>query len=358
MIRVLVVDDSAVIRRIISKILANDPEIEVAGTAANGAEALEQARALDPDVVTLDIEMPEMDGLAAVSELRKRGFSKPVIMLSSISVPGAEATLEALARGATDFIAKPSKTARIADALASIGDELLRKVKGLHAQFATAPQATTRVARTDAPGPPPEILAIASSTGGPKALAEVIPALPGEFPVPVVVVQHMPAFFTAQLAKSLDNKSALSVREGSDGVRLEPGTVWIAPGDHHLEVCKCRGNREITLHQGPPENSCRPAADPLFRSVASIYGARSLGVVLTGMGKDGCEGARAIREAGGEVIVQDRATSVVWGMPGFVAAAGLADAVLPQSDIAPWIVRRTSQERTAHGIPSPRRPAR
>jgi len=367
-IRILVVDDSVVIRRMVSDALAADPELEVAGSAANGHIALSKIPQVNPDLVTLDIEMPEMDGLAALRELRKTYTKLPVIMFSTLTERGASATLDALALGANDYVTKPSNVGSASAALERIREELIPKIKALCRMSpssasppptalpkpATAPKMFQKI-ETRGPGAPAEIVAIGVSTGGPNALAEVIPQLPASLPVPVVIVQHMPPIFTKLLAERLAAKSQIRVEEGRPGERLEPGLAWVAPGDFHMAVERKASGVQLVTHRQPPENSCRPAVDVLFRSVAEVYGARSLGVVMTGMGQDGLRGSERIREAGGRVLAQDEATSVVWGMPGFVAHAGLAEKVLPLNQIAAEIVLRVSESRAA-GSPAFRNP--
>jgi len=345
-IRVLVVDDSAVIRRLVSEELAADPALEVVGTAANGKIALARLPQLNPDLVILDVEMPEMDGLAALREIRKAYPRLPVIMFSSLTERGAEATLDALALGATDYFTKPTGAGGLEASLRVIREELVPEIKALCPRAPAAP----------APAPPPaapgraglvEVVAIGTSTGGPNALAELFAGLPADLPVPVVIVQHMPPMFTRLLAERLSARYAVRVEEGHTGGLLRPGHGWVAPGDFHMAVVRDGLHAKLLLHRDPPENSCRPAADVLFRSVARAYGPAALAVVLTGMGQDGQRGCEAVRAAGGQVIAQDEATSVVWGMPGAVARAGLADAVLPLAEIAPEVVRRVRAGRGA-----------
>jgi two-component system chemotaxis response regulator CheB len=342
-LRVLVVDDSVVIRRLVSQALEAEPDIEVVGTAPNGRLALAKLGHLQPDVVTLDIEMPELDGLATLALLREDHPTLPVIMFSTLTERGAAATLEALALGASDYVTKPAGTTGSLDsALAVIHAELVPRIRALCTR-ATEPPVPVRPRRSATPAPLVQAVVIGVSTGGPSALAEVLPALPGDLAVPVLVCQHMPPVFTRLLAERLDTKSALSVREAADGDEVRPGTVMIAPGGMHMIVDR-RTDRTpvIRTNTAPPENSCRPAVDPLMRSAVAVYGAGVLGIVLTGMGQDGLRGTEAVIANGGRVIVQDERTSVVWGMPGYVAKAGLAEAVLPLDEIAPEIARRVA----------------
>ncbi|MGH9744893.1 MAG: protein-glutamate methylesterase/protein-glutamine glutaminase [Candidatus Acidiferrales bacterium] len=355
-IRILVVDDSVVIRKLLSDTLAQDPELQVVGTAGNGRIGLAKIPQLNPDLITLDIEMPEMNGLEALAEIRKLYPKIPVIMFSTLTERGAAATLEALSLGASDYATKPSNTGSPLVAIQQIRAELIPKVKALFAHRAAAkPSGQKSHPQPVRPAPRPrtpssrriEIVAIGTSTGGPNALAEVLPQIPADFPLPIVVVQHMPPIFTRFLAERLAAKSAIAIEEGSAGVTLRPGHAWIAPGNYHMTVTGTTLEKRINLNQGPPENSCRPAVDVLFRSVAAAYGPSVLGVVMTGMGSDGVLGSQKIREAGGDVIVQDEASSVVWGMPGLVYGAGEADGVYPLNQLAGEITRRVTQSRNA-----------
>lgn len=346
-IRVLVVDDSVVIRRMLTDILSQDPEIELAGTAPNGRIALAKLPQLNPDIVTLDIEMPELDGLATLPELRKTYPKLPVIMFSTLTERGALATLDALARGATDYVAKPANVGSVGAGIQSVKEQLLPKIKSLCPDFKPtavaklppAPLKPLASRPTSAALQRCEVVAIGASTGGPQALTTVLKRIPGDFPLPIVVVQHMPPVFTYHLAQRLNQECQLTVCEAIAGEHLEPGTVYIAPGDFHLDLVRRGVDVYTVLQQGPPENSCRPAVDVLFRSTAATYGSGCLAVVLTGMGQDGKRGAEHVVSAGGRVLVQDAATSVVWGMPRAVAEAGLADSILPLGSISDAISR-------------------
>ncbi|SNT02392.1 two-component system, chemotaxis family, response regulator CheB [Geodermatophilus saharensis] len=349
-IRVLVVDDSVVVRKIVTDVLSSDPAIEVVGTAVNGKLALGKVDQLRPDLVTMDIEMPEMNGIEAVRALRAARNRLPIVMFSTLTERGAAATLDALSAGANDYVTKPANVGSVAASMESVREQLIPRIKALTGRPVTGPPrpAAAPVApRTPAPRSAahkaPAVLVVGSSTGGPEALARVLPALPAALPVPVLVVQHMPPVFTRQFAQRLDRLSALRVVEAADGSPLLPGTVHLAPGDHHLTVRGSGRGATTVLSQGPPENFCRPAVDPLFRSAVTAYDGAVLSVVLTGMGADGREGASAVRDAGGTVVVQDQATSVVWGMPGAVASAGLADEVLPLDRIAEAITRHLAR---------------
>jgi len=353
-IRVLIVDDSAVIRRHLSEVLASDPEISIAGTAPSGQLALVRIPELKPDLVTLDVEMPGMNGLETLVEIRKLYPRLPTIMFSTLTGPGASATVEALARGASDYALKPSLAGSAEAARERVLLELVPKIKALCRRPAGPARSPARhvpvpfVSPAVAPARV-DVVAIGSSTGGPNALVEVIPQFPADFPLPILIVQHMPAMFTNLLATRLNGMSKLKVQEAKDGDKLRGGQIWIAPGDYHMLVAGETPDRQIVLNQNPPENSCRPAVDCLFRSVAASYGAHVLAVVLTGMGSDGTRGAEAIRKAGGTVIVQDEASSVVWGMPGSVVSAGLAEKVCPLNEIAGELVRRTASRKTLAG---------
>ena len=349
-IRILVVDDSVVIRKLLSDTLSGDRELEVVGVASNGRIALAKIPQLKPDLITLDIEMPVMNGLETLVAVRKLHPKLPVIMFSTLTERGAAATLDALSQGASDYATKPSNTGNPAVAIERIRIELIPKIKalcGVAVPLKLQPLAQVRPAvkvrvRTN---PRIEIVAIGTSTGGPNALAEVLPGIPSDFPVPIVIVQHMPPIFTRLLADRLASRSAIPVEEGSAGVVLSPGHAWIAPGNFHMKVICTGVSWRLELNQAPPENSCRPAVDVLFRSVAAACGANVLGVVMTGMGADGVLGAQDIRDAGGDVIIQDEASSVVWGMPGLVHASGLDDAAYPVDHLAREITRRVLQSR-------------
>jgi two-component system chemotaxis response regulator CheB len=353
-IRVLVVDDSFVVRRIVTEELAAQADLEVAGTAVNGRDALAKAAELRPDLVILDIEMPEMDGLTALAHFRERYPQTPVIMFSSLTEAGAAATLEALSRGASDFFAKPRGAGGIEASRLVIRNELLAAIRALcprkGARVSPPPTIPPSTITPAASRPTTalsriELVAIGASTGGPNALAELFAAFPADLPVPIVVVQHMPPMFTQMLAERLTRNSPIPTVEAKTGMELTPGKAWIAPGDYHVVVAREGGRVQTRVHQEPPENACRPAVDPLLRSAASVYGAACLAVILTGMGQDGLLGCEAIRAAGGQVLAQDEASSVVWGMPGHVARAGLADKVLPLPLIAGEVVRRVRHGR-------------
>ena len=365
-LRILIVDDAVVVRRILTESLSADPELEIAGVAANGRIALARIPQVSPDLVIMDVEMPEMDGLQALAELRKSHPRLPVIMFSTLTQRGAAATLDALALGADDYVTKPSNVGSVTVAIQRVREELIPKIKLLCEARKPVPRAACCVPRqsVDHPARVPatafptrhaargtrhasgaSLVAIGVSTGGPNALADLLPRLPASFPVPIVIVQHMPAIFTRMLAERLDARAPLAVREGAEGEVLRPGHVWIAPGGRHMRVVRDRASLRLQLDDGPPENSCRPAVDVLFRSLAESVGGGVLAVVLTGMGQDGLRGGQAIRAAGGQVLVQDETSSVVWGMPGAIVRAGIADGILPLDGIATELILRTADAR-------------
>lgn len=351
-IRVLVTDDSVVIRKLVSGVLNDDPAIEVVGTAVNGRASLQKIEQLNPDLVTMDVEMPEVDGIEGVRRIRAAGHKVPIIMFSTLTERGASATLDALAAGASDYVAKPANVGSVGRSMEQVRDALIPRIKALVPRAALPGPARPGAAARPAPaGPtklhpaatPPlggyKLLVVGSSTGGPDAVQKFLTALP-PLPVPIALVQHMPPLFTKQFAQRLDRQTRFDVFEAEHGQVLRPGQVCIAPGDYHLEIVRDARGLVTKLSQGPAENFCRPAVDVLFRSAAVATGAATLSVVLTGMGSDGAKGAAPIVAAGGSVVAQDQATSVVWGMPGAVAGAGLAEEILPLDEIAPAVARR------------------
>lgn len=383
--RVLITDDAVVVRRLVSDVLASVPTIDVVGTAPNGRIALQKITQVQPDVVILDVEMPEMDGIETLVAIREAHPNLPVVMFSTLTERGASITLEALMRGANDYVTKPANVGSVAEAMERVRAELVPRVHALcgiadpsepavvRRRPPTSPVDARRIRRaagdggsrldaiattassatptTAGPAARVDLVVVGVSTGGPNALATVIPALPADLPVPVLVVQHMPPMFTRLLAERLDAHSALAVAEATGGEVLGPGTCWIAPGDRHLEVAgdPASGLR-LVVHDGPRENSCRPAVDVLFRSAAVALGRNVLGLVMTGMGHDGLRGAEDLTGAGAQVIVQDEASSVVWGMPGTVAGAGLAHDVVPLGQIAEVVRRRIAVGRVPLGV--------
>jgi two-component system, chemotaxis family, protein-glutamate methylesterase/glutaminase len=340
--RVLVVDDSVVVRRVVTRALADEPGVEVVGTARDGRDALAKVGSLRPDIVILDLEMPEMDGLEALAEIRRGHPRLPVIIYSHLTTQAAAATLNALALGATDFALKPSADG-IGLAEESVRLELLPLIRALLAASDRAP--TPVPGSSGAPRRELSAIVVAVSTGGPNALAAVISRLPADLPVPVLIVQHMPPLFTGALAERLDRGSAVSVVQAVAGDDVVAGRVYIAPGGHHMALSSSGGRVIVVVHDGPPENFCRPAADVLFRAAVDVYGAHVLAVVMTGMGHDGLAGAKAVREAGGMVIAQSVSSSVIASMPRAVADAGLADAVVPLGDLSGVLTRWVSESR-------------
>lgn len=347
-VRVLLVDDSAVVRGALGRIVDSTTDLRVITTAVNGQQALDALKHTKVDVVLLDVEMPELDGLSALPRILEAYPDTRVIMASSLTQRGAAITMQALQAGASDYIAKPSS--RVGGAgLKVIEYEIISKVRaiGRAAQNRSAPSTTPVTLKTTFAGEPailainstrditPRVIAIASSTGGPNALADVLQRLPVPLSIPVVITQHLPAVFTGLLAQRLARDTGHDVVEATHNEQLVDGRVYIAPGGQHMIVQTHEGKPYIRLTQTEPENFCRPSADPMMKSVAAIYGGSTLAVVLTGMGEDGRRGCEEIKRRGGRVVIQDEATSVVWGMPGAVAKAGLADCMLPLLDIGP-----------------------
>jgi two-component system chemotaxis response regulator CheB len=351
-IRVLIVDDAVVVRKMLSDTMNQDPDIEVVGVAANGSICLQKISQVNPDIVSLDIEMPEMNGLEALDKIREKWPKLPVIMFSTLTQKGATATLEALSKGAADYVAKPSKAKSLDEGIEYIKSGLIPKIKALCSESvgldipSSLPKPKPVVVHPEDPKNMKgvkrfhrvDVVTIGVSTGGPNALAELLPSFPESFPVPIVLVQHMPPNFTKLLADRLDSKSNLKVKECENGDVLQPGHVYIAPGDYHMYIEQDKGDVVARVNQAPHENSCRPAADVLFRSVAKVFGRNAMAVVLTGMGQDGLHGCQHIQARGGQVLVQDEASSVVWGMPGFVVKSKLADKILPLNKIADEII--------------------
>ncbi len=342
-IRVLHIDDSAVMRSLIRMVLEPQAAIEIAGAASSGQDGLAAFQRIHPDLVLLDIEMPGMNGLEVLSAIRRDDRRVPVIMCSTLTSRGARITIEALARGATDYVTKPGAQHNLREGVDTLSRELLPKILALFPSESRpaaipAPEAP-RIALPSSCAHPPRIVVIGVSTGGPAALEVLLPKIPGSFPLPILIVQHMPRLFTGLLAERLNSVCALHVREAAPDTQAQAGVIDIARGDWHLEVLR---DLRLRLNQDPPENFCRPSVDVLFRSAAQVCGGRVLGIILTGMGSDGMQGSRAIRTAGGSILAQDAATSVVWGMPGAVAHAGLANRILPLDAIPAEILRLTA----------------
>ena len=335
--RVLIVDDSAFMRRVASQIVEGSGEFAVAGTARDGFDALDQIHRLHPDIVTLDVDMPAMDGLTALGRIMSEA-PRPVVMLSAgITTGGQEATLRALELGAVDFVLKPSGsisldltviTDRLLDALRSASTANLAGLRSLpRASSAARPTRHAPMSRAT------HAVVIASSTGGPRALAAIMPKLPASLPAAVLVVQHMPAGFTKSFANRLDRASAIQVREAEDGESVMHGCVYVAPGGFHMAIKDHGAGPTIALDTTAPVWGVRPAADILFRSAVAVFGASTVAVVLTGMGRDGAEGTRAVRQAGGLALVQDRATATIFGMPQAALQQAGADRIMPLADI-------------------------
>jgi two-component system chemotaxis response regulator CheB len=341
-IRLLLADDSAFMRATLKNILEAEQRIEIVGTARNGEEAVTAFVKLNPDLVLLDVEMPVMDGLEALSLIRRLERSTPIIMCSTLTQRGVQTTLEALARGATDYVAKRGGQSGLSEEGPSVEHALVPKILAL---FPDKPAWAMHTIPKRYPIPTstsalePELVVVGVSTGGPAALEVLLPQIPADFPLPILLVQHMPQRFTAQLASRLNSLCALRVCEATSGIRPQPGVISIARGDWHLELTQ---DFRMHLHQREVQSFCRPSVDLLFRSACTACNGRLLGVVLTGMGSDGLEGCRAIRSAGGAVFAQDEKSSVVWGMPGSVIQAGLANKIVPLDSMAGEIVRCAS----------------
>jgi two-component system chemotaxis response regulator CheB len=376
---VLAADDSKVMRGVLRTVFdlhagqgdTGLPRMELCGLVQDGAEAIAAVRTLAPDVLLLDLEMPRLNGLQVLEQLRTLAPRLPVIMCSAQTERGARSTLDALALGARDYVMKPGQQTDFASALDLLMQQLLPKIAVLASvgwsspAARDAPRETTRDA---APVPltrlepasessaPVAIVTIGISTGGPSALELMLPMLPKDFPVPLMIVQHMPKLFTGALAERLNRLCSMRVEQARDGAAVQPGTILLAPGDAHMEVVALGGGAlgrsrgsVVRLHRGPPLNSCMPSVDYLLKSAASVYGAGALAVIMTGMGSDGLAGAKAVKAARGTVLAQDEATSAVWGMPGRVAQAGIASATLPLPLLAGAII-----DRVQAGRPQPR----
>lgn len=370
-LRVLAADDSAVMRGILRHLFLTHggakrdlPAMELCGVARDGIECLEAVQQLKPDVLVLDLEMPRLNGLEVLERLRRESPGLPVIMCSSHTEHGARSTLEALARGASDYVMKPVEQRDFASALLLLAGQLLPRIavlaKGVgkkHSASKSGP-VDTRVGRASGDRAI-ELVVIGLSTGGPAALEQMLPKLPADFPVPLMIVQHMPKLFTGPLAERLNKCCPLLVEQAYDGALIRPGTVWLAPGDSHMEVVDgmlgdsdgVLRRRRVKLHQRDPLNHCRPSVDYLFFSAARMYGAGTLALMMTGMGSDGLDGAKAVHRRGGVVLAQDEATSAVWGMPGRVAEAGIASAILPLNALGDELLQRIYAGR-AMGVPA------
>jgi two-component system chemotaxis response regulator CheB len=355
LIRVLVVDDSVVARRLISHILQEDPEIEVVGSASSAELALQKLPVLQPDLMTLDINMPGMSGLELLPILRERYPVLKVLLVSTLTLQGAASAVDGLMLGASDYVSKPTEDISLGSSLEHLREEILPKIKLLISPRHRGKPTPSMRAESEPPltvAPPTprprtrlrgehEILAVGVSTGGPTALATFMAGFPLTFSLPIVIVQHMPPVFTALLADRLSALTGFRVVEATSGMPLEPGKAIIAAGDHHMRVKRTAKGAHVILDQGPQECSCRPSVDVLFRSVGEAFGCAAMATVLTGMGQDGLRGAEEIKRAGGYLIAQDEASSVVWGMPGAIVHAGFADEVLDLGSIANAILKKT-----------------
>ena len=345
-VRVLVVDDSMLFRKVVRDALAHDPGIEVIGSAADGRTALAKIEQLRPDAITLDLEMPEVDGLEVLRQLRRRSAPPGVIVVSALTDAGATLTAQALRLGAFDFVLKPNgpnfdenRERLQADLLPKIRMLAERRKIMLDGDHATANCGLVIPAKATlaVPQRPPEIVAIGISTGGPAALHEMLPQLPADLPVPVVIVQHMPSKFTRSLAEDLDRQCAVHVIEAQDGGRLQAGTVYIAPGGLQTRVERHPLGLEFCVTDDPPEKCCKPSVDYLFRSLAEQLGPRVLAVIMTGMGDDGTAGCKLLKQRGAHVIAQDAASCVVYGMPRQIVEHGMADEICPLEALAETI---------------------
>ena len=342
---VLIVDDSAVIRAVIARTLKEQDDIEVVGSSINGQIGLEQVKALRPDIVILDIEMPVMDGITALPLILKENPDTKVLICSTLSARGADITIKALGLGAIECLLKPGVGSIVS--AKEFQDELVKVIRSISAkpvknkyieqELEVQPQPTSEyTVRDNRPIVPAKIVAIGSSTGGPKALMSVLKEM-NNIAVPIVITQHMPKTFTELLAKHIEQDCNISCKEGADGDILEPGHAYVAPGGYHMKFQKEGEKVLIRIVEEPPENFCRPSVDPMIRSLMDIYDDRILGVILTGMGQDGLKSCVNLVEKGGHVIAQDQQSSVVWGMPGAVAMANICSAVLPLDGISSWV---------------------
>lgn len=362
-VKVLVVDDSPFMRYTIAKHLATDPDILVVGSAQDGVDALSKIPALSPDVVTLDVEMPRMDGLATLEHIMS-DCPTPVVMLSSLTQRGTRTTIQALMRGAVDFVAKPTTSTDIRGVIVELGSKI-KAAAGFETDIAgnvsvakprngnhTKPVVAVPLLQKSPPkqaklGLRPfresdTVVVIGASTGGPRALHQVMSGLPADLPAAILIVQHMPAGFTRTLAQRLNDSSAITIQEATDGDRLALGLALLAPGDFHMRLKK---GKQVSLDQGPRRNHVRPAVDVTMETAVELYQASIVGVVLTGMGSDGAKGAAMIKQAGGRVIAEDESTSVVYGMPRSVVEANLADKIVPLPNVAEAIVEMVTRGR-------------
>lgn len=349
-LRMLIVDDSALFRQSVAAVLREMPGVEVVGTARDGVDAIAKMQTLAPELITLDVEMPNMNGIETLREMNRLRIKSRAIMISSLTEAGAKVTLDALFEGAFDFIQKPTGgMGQSRDLLRNAIVEKLAAFQAYRSARRIAPTATAKPwpRETVATENQCELVVIGLSTGGPQMLRHVVPKFDADFPVPIVIVQHMPPKYTETMANRLDELSAVRVVEATEGIRLNSGTVYVAPGGKQLLISRQKGSPTLQVTDDPPENSCRPSVDYTMRSAAKVYGGGVLAVIMTGMGRDGVIGCQAVASAGGQVYAQDEASSAVYGMPKAVADAGLVQRVLPLGKIAPAITRHVHQSRTA-----------
>ncbi|WP_149495064.1 protein-glutamate methylesterase/protein-glutamine glutaminase [Roseiconus lacunae] len=376
-IRVLLCDDSSVMRRLLKASMQSEPRLNVVFEAENGLEAVSNVTKVKPDVIIMDVEMPVMDGVDAVREIRKLSRTVPIIMFSSLTSRGAEASFDAIEAGASDFATKPIGAGHISKAMASVRRDLIPKVmqwaqphvQPVLSKLEQVNPSSIQAAPSPAPASIPAVgsqsdsvrplvksaggiaaVGVGVSTGGPQALMKLLGGLPKDFSTPILITQHMPPVFTGLLAGRLASQTGRPIREATDGESLSSGAVLIAPGDYHMTVARVQSTVVVKLDQNPPVNSCRPSVDPMFDSLADCFGNQTLGVILTGMGQDGMNGAKRLRDCGAPVIAQDEQSSVVWGMPGQIVKAGLATKVLPIDQMANEVTRIVLAEKSASTI--------
>lgn len=345
-IRVLVVDDSFLMRNIISDIINSDPSLEVVDKARDGKEALEKVLAVRPDVVTLDVNLPLLDGITVLEEIMRKQPTR-VVMLSAYTREGTSATIRALELGAVDFIAKPS--GEISLDLPKLKDEIISKIKiastidlGKFLSISKHPRVTLTY-REEKPLALKKLVVIAASTGGPKAILEIMQDMPADMPAAFLIIQHIPQGFTSSFAERISWQSRIKTKEAEEGDVILPAKAFVAPAGYHLVLEKDKEQLKVRLNQEGLVNFVRPSADVTMTSVAQQFGNNAIGIILTGMGRDGLEGAREIRQKGGLIIVQDEATSVVWGMPKMIYGAGLADKILPLYEIPKAIIEEINR---------------
>ncbi len=355
-LKVLIVDDTVVYRKIVKDILTGNDDIEIVGTASDGELALQKIKELKPDLLTLDLEMPKLDGLGVLQKIKEQNLPVGAIMISSLTHEGAQTTIRALKLGAFDFVAKPNGSS-IEESIAELKNELLSKIRTYKQSRLTQtpstdvprtatnretqlPKFTVRPLKTNNI---PEVVCIGISTGGPQSLGQMIPHIPADFPLPILIVQHMPPKFTKSLAEDLNNRSKLTVKEAENSEEIKSGYVYIAPGGQQMKVKKIMNRVHIQITDDPPENNCKPSVDYLFRSVSMTYGGNVIAVIMTGMGNDGTLGCRLLKRKGATIIAQNKETCVVYGMPKGPIEEGLADAVVPLDELADKITEYAKQ---------------